>query len=167
VCGKETNIVYHVQLTCNNLHYAPRAIVHHFHRSSPNSLRKQIYSYAVCHAAYHLRCLRKYHDHRSLFQLAWHLPVWFARNIRRGFAGKTKYPFSLVFLEIKGTAVGPFQYVTTKVRRWVREWVAKPQAAKKALPPGSIEMAPPTPPPPAPRRIVYDVDDPTKSVRAA
>ena len=170
-CGEDTDVFYQVLRTGHNIHYAPRAIVHHFHRSSPAALRKQIYSYAVGHAAYHARCLFRYGDHRSLIQLAYHLPRWFARNLKRGIAGSTKYPFSLVFLEIRGTAVGPFQYGFAKARRLWRKWTAKPQAVV------SVAPAPAPAPDSKPRReepvskssrgITYDAVAGTKSFRAA
>src|SRR5205814_5902117 len=68
-CGEDTDIFYQLLRRGYNIHYTPRAIVHHYHRSSPAALRKHIYSYAIGHAAYHVRCLTRYRDHRSLFQL--------------------------------------------------------------------------------------------------
>ena len=132
-CGEDTDVFYQVLRKGYSIHYTPRAIVHHFHRSSPKALRKQIYSYAVGHAAYHTRVLFAYGDYRSLIQLIWHLPRWFARNLRRGVNGKSKYPFSLVFLEIRGTFAGPFQYGAMKVRRWWKHLFAKPKAAAPAV----------------------------------
>lgn len=143
-CGEDTDVFYQVLRQGYNIHYAPRAIVHHFHRSSPQALRKQIYSYAVGHAAYHTRCFLAYGDYRSLIQLVWHLPRWFARNLRRGINGKTKYPFSLVFLEIRGTVAGPVQYAAKKVARWWKRWFAKPQTTEAAAPP-RVEPIVPTP----------------------
>jgi glycosyltransferase involved in cell wall biosynthesis len=34
-CGEDTLVFYQVLKTGHNIHYAPRAIVHHFHRGSP------------------------------------------------------------------------------------------------------------------------------------
>nr|MBA2708852.1 hypothetical protein [Gemmatimonadaceae bacterium] len=93
--------------------------VHHYHRSSDAALRKQIYSYAIGHAAYHWYLIWRYCDQRSLMQLAWHLPVWFARNFRRGLRGRTKYPVNLVPIEVKGTLLGPIQFTVVKVTRWL------------------------------------------------
>jgi hypothetical protein len=119
-CGEDTDVFYKI-LRCNcSIHYTPRAIVHHYHRSSPEALRKQIYSYAQGHAAYHWRCLWRYRDHRSLIHLVYHLPLWFRRNFMRGLRGKTKYPFSLVGLEVKGTLTGPVLYTAVKARRFAR-----------------------------------------------
>lgn len=167
-CGEDTDIFYQVLREGFNIHYAPRAMVHHYHRSSPKALRKQIYSYAVGHAAYHTRCLFAYGDYRSLLQLVWHLPKWFVRNLRRGVSGRTKYPFSLVFLEMRGTAVGPFRYAAAKARRWFRHLLEKPQPVH-ALDP--IEPRPVhahvTPARPALPRKEHDSHRRDKSFRAA
>jgi GT2 family glycosyltransferase len=128
-CGEDTDFFYQVLRAGHNIHYAPRAVVHHLHRSSPKALRKQVYGYAVGHAAYHVRCLLKYRDYRSLLQLGWHLPVWFARNLKRGIYGKTKYPFSLVLLEARGTVAGTFQYPAWKLRTRLREWFGGAQSS--------------------------------------
>jgi GT2 family glycosyltransferase len=119
-CGEDTDVFYRILRGGHAIHYTPRAIVHHFHRSSPQSLRKQISSYAVGHAAYHWRILFRYRDLRSLLQLVYHLPRWFKRNLRQGMRGKTRYPFSLVFVEARGMLVGPVQYSAVKLRRLVR-----------------------------------------------
>ena len=169
-CGEDTDFFYQVLRAGLNVHYAPRAIVHHFHRSSPKALRRQIRSYAVGHAAYHVRCLLKYGDYRSLLQLVWHLPVWFARNLKRGLSGKTKYPFSLVFLEIRGTIKGTFAYPALKLKRMWQRWFGKsPLSSRKSIVPA------PTRPPkvaPAPKpnveSVAYGPAAPaSKSFRAA
>jgi glycosyltransferase involved in cell wall biosynthesis len=160
-CGEDTDLFYQVLRTGHNIHYAPRAIVHHFHRGSVKALRKQIHSYAVGHAAYHVRCFLKYRDHRSLIQLVWHLPRWFARNIRRGMNGKTKYPFALVFLEIRGTIRGTFEYPWAKVKGWFGELFSlKRQAMSRrgeAAAPAARE----------PRNLTYDALAGKQSPRAA
>jgi len=117
-CGEDTLVFYQILHACRTIHYTPNAIVHHYHRSSDPALRKHILSYAIGHSAYHWKLLFKYRDVRSLIQLCWHLPIWFARNLRRAIRGKTSYPFSLVFLEIKGTMLGPIQYTKAKLVKW-------------------------------------------------
>ena len=162
-CGEDTDVFYRVLHRGFNIHYAPRAIVHHFHRSSPKALRKQIHGYAIGHAAYHTRCFFKYCDHRSLLQLIWHLPRWFARNIRRGLDGRSKYPFSLVFLEIRGTIRGPFEYAAAKVKRAWKWMFPKRQMTD----PADAPMTFVAPEPPRPNRLVYDALTNGKSHRAA
>ena len=164
-CGEDTDVFYQVLRHGHNIHYTPRAIVEHHHRSSVKALRAHIYSYAIGHAAYHTRCLFRYGDYRSLLQLVWHLPRWFAKNIRAGVAARTKYPVSLVFLEIKGTAVGPIQYAAAKMRRLWRAILGKPQANATLVAPQFIE-APPVKPP---RKLVNNnaVSSRSKSQRAA
>jgi GT2 family glycosyltransferase len=142
-CGEDTDFFYQVLRHGYNVHYVPRAVVYHLHRSSPAALRRQIYGYAVGHAAYHARCLFKYGDYRSLLQLVYHLPRWFARNLKRGIDGRTKYPFSLVFLELRGTVVGPLAYAAAKARRLWRERIAKSPAAPASSPAGVATTAEP------------------------
>jgi glycosyltransferase involved in cell wall biosynthesis len=176
-CGEDTDVFYEILRRGFNIHYTPRAIVHHYHRSSPAALRKHIYSYAVGHAAYHVRCFFRYRDYRSLLHLAHHLPRWFLRKLKRGVTAKSKYPFSLVPLEAKGTLVGVFQYSWVKTRSLVREWFsfrasatdAKPQAAAAAVAPDEV-AAPETETTTVSRERdpkTYGDDAVTKSVRVA
>jgi glycosyltransferase involved in cell wall biosynthesis len=166
-CGEDTDIYYQALRRGFNVHYAPRAIVHHLHRGSPKALRKQISGYAVGHAAYHTRCLLRYGDYRSLLQLIWHLPRWFARNLTNGVRGKTKYPFSLVLLEIRGTAVGPFQYLATKTKRLVAEFFGM-RRGLKPVPSGWLHVSPRNPPPvKPPHMLIYDDVTGQESQRAA
>jgi GT2 family glycosyltransferase len=158
-CGEDTDLFYQVLRAGHNIHYNPRAIVHHAHRSSPPALRRQIYSYAVGHAAYHTRCFFKYGDHRSLLWVALHLPWWFTRNLRMAMRGATKYPASLVLLEIKGTIAGPFQYAAVKLRRMFKSWFAKRRA--RPAPDDLETIVTPTP------ETAYDATAGKKSIRAA
>src|SRR5439155_10477703 len=168
-CGEDTDLFYRVLRAGYNIHYTPRAIVRHHHRSSAAALRQQIYSYAVGHAAYHTRCLFAYGDHRSLLQLLWHLPRWFWQHLRWGVNGRTKYPFSLVLLEARGTMHGPFQYAAVKLRRIWSSWFAKRQAAPTSAAPNSTASttAPITTTTSASRNIEYDPLPGKKSHRAA
>jgi hypothetical protein len=119
-CGEDTDVFYRLLRSGQTIHYNPRAIVHHHHRSSPEALRKQVYSYAVGHAAYHWRCFWRYRDYRSMIHLLWHLPNWWRRNLKLALKGKTTYPFSLIGLEIRGTFYGPTAYTAVKIRRFGR-----------------------------------------------
>ena len=161
-CSEDTDVWYQLLRCWHTIHYTPRAIVNHHHRSSPEELRKQIYAYAKGHAAYHWRCFWVYRDYRSLLHLTYHLPRWFKKNVRMGIAGKTKYPFSLVFLEVKGTLVGPCVYTMAKARRFGRsmmEWLRHPRRPRVMHP----VAADPVPAPPH-----YDaVDAHKQSVRVA
>ena len=167
-CGEDTDVFYRILAAGFRIHYTPRAIVHHFHRSSAKALRKQIYSYAVGHAAYHTRCLLKYRDHRSLMQLVWQLPRYFMKNLRSGLSGRGKYPFPLVFVEMRGTLRGPIEYGWTKLRRFVRERVL-PQTRATFHVQSIAHQEPPAPPvaPPSKPRLMYDPHAGEKSQRAA
>ena len=158
-CGEDTLIFYQLLRGGYNIHYTPRAIVHHYHRSSDEALRKQIYSYATGHAAYHVRVLWSYWDHRSLLQLIYHLPRWFARNFKRGIAGRTKYPFTLVPLEVKGTLAGVLKYSAAKLHRFVTTLPKKLRRRRATL---QLNVPPPVD---SPKK--YDLPPVKKSFRAA
>lgn len=124
-CGEDTDVFYKIMRCGHSIHYAPRAIVHHYHRSSPEALRKQISSYAIGHAAYHTRCFFAYGDYRSVIHLCYHLPRWFYKNFWRAFRGNTKYPFSLIKLEVKGTIKGVRQYSAVKTKKYLKNKLAQ------------------------------------------
>ena len=65
-------------------------------------------------------------------QLVYYLPRWFARNWKRGILGRTKYPHSLVYEEVRGTIHGVFAYSWLKIRKRFR--ASKPQAEVTAQP---------------------------------
>jgi glycosyltransferase involved in cell wall biosynthesis len=161
-CSEDTDVWYQLLRNWHTIHYTPRAIVNHHHRSSPQELRKQIYAYAKGHAAYHWRCFWVYRDYRSLLHLMYHLPKWFKKNVKMGMGGKTKYPFSLVFLEVKGTMIGPFVYTMAKARRFGRsmmDWMRHPRRPRVMHPVAAD---------PVPTAAHYDaVDAHKQSVRVA
>lgn len=161
-CSEDTDVWYQLLRACHTIHYTPRSIVNHHHRSSPDALRKQIYAYATGHAAYHWRCFWVYRDYRSMLHLLYHMPKWFKKNAKMGMAGQTKYPFSLVFLEMRGTVVGPAVYTLAKAKRVGRsiiDWVRHPRRLR-AMGPVAAD--------PVPTPANYDaVDDRNQSVRVA
>jgi glycosyltransferase involved in cell wall biosynthesis len=159
-CSEDTDVWYQLLRRWHSIHYTPRAIVNHYHRSSPEELRKQIYAYAKGHAAYHWRCFWVYRDHRSMLHLLFHLPMWFRKNLKMGMAGKTKYPFSLVFLEMKGTLFGPLLYTQAKARRMVSALLDRVRHPRPKM--GPV----PADPIPEPAKT-YDAVDRNKSVRVA
>lgn len=161
-CSEDTDVWYRLLRCWHTVHYTPRAIVNHHHRSSPQELRKQIYAYAKGHAAYHWRCFWLYRDHRSLLHLVYHMPKWFRKNLKLGMGGYTKYPFSLVFLEVRGTIVGPAVYTLAKARRFGRfifDWLRHPTGARPAMGPVAAD--------PVPTPAHYAADDRKQSVRVA
>ena len=58
-CSEDTDVWYQLLRCWHTIHYTPRAIVNHHHRSSPEELRKQIYAYAKGHAAYMTQIVNK------------------------------------------------------------------------------------------------------------
>lgn len=145
-CSEDTLLWYQMLRRGHSIHYAPRAVVHHYHRSSPEALRHQIFNYASGHAAYHVRCFASYGDHRSLLHLLYHLPTWFWRNYRRAARGKTRYPRTLIPIEVRGTLHGMVTYPWLKLRRGLadlfgRARTADTPAAASAAPAGGRTLA--------------------------
>lgn len=173
-CSEDTLLWYQILRKGHSIHYTPRAIVHHHHRSTPDALRKQIHAYAIGHAAYHVRCFFNYGDHRSLLHLVYHLPKWFWRNYRRAARGNTKYPRSLIPLEARGTVRGAFTYAWVKARRFIRGVFVpgeKHSNASETIEPIRFSAFPAQPPmnqeTAADDVIEYEPDAEQKPVRAA
>ena len=57
-----------------------------------------------------------------------------ARNVRRGVRAKTRYPFSLVFTEAKGTLVGPMQYSLVRLKSLLRWALSRSVASPRPEP---------------------------------
>ncbi len=162
-CSEDTDVWYQLLRHGHTIRYTPRAVVNHHHRSSPEALRRQIYAYSKGHAAYHWRCFWVHRDYRSMLHLLYHMPKWFRKNAKMGMAGQTKYPFSLVFLEVRGTIVGPVAYTVAKAKRLGRSIIERlrhPAGNRTAMGPVAAD--------PVPTPAHYDaVDDRKQSVRVA
>jgi glycosyltransferase involved in cell wall biosynthesis len=104
----------------HNVHYTPRAIIHHGRSFSPRSLRNRVHADASSLAAYHARSTVRYRDYRSLVELLWHLPRRSALNLWRGVTGTSAFPLSLMPLETRGSLTGAFRYAAIKLRGWTK-----------------------------------------------
>jgi glycosyltransferase involved in cell wall biosynthesis len=132
-CGEDIDLFYRILRAGYSIHYTPGAIVRHDHPSTARVLRRQVYSYAIGRAAYHARCAVRYRDYRSLLQLVWHLPIAFVSQLRDSFSGTSRYPLPLLFLEVRGAALGPFQYTAAKSRRFWNSWFGKRSLAPAVI----------------------------------
>ncbi len=106
--GEDTYLFYRVLKTGFTIVYNPEAIVWHLHRRDMKGLRRQLYDYSKGHVAYHLTTLIQDHDIRVLPYLLARLPAVHLIRILRRICGKSKYPLSLISLEIAGNLVGPW-----------------------------------------------------------
>jgi GT2 family glycosyltransferase len=117
-CSEDTYLFYKVLKAGFSIQYEPNAYVWHRHRSDMRSLRRQLYSYAKGHAAYHLTTLLRDRDWRALARLGYHLPHTYARRIVERLKGRSEYPLAFIALEVLGTLMGPI--ALHRARRLVR-----------------------------------------------
>jgi hypothetical protein len=76
-------------------------------------------------------------------------------------SGKTKYPFTLVFLEAKGTMYGPLLYTAAKMRRAMHAIAERLRHGRRTMGPVPADPVPPR------SADAYDSVDRNKSVRVA
>jgi GT2 family glycosyltransferase len=117
-CSEDTYVFYKALKAGYAIVYEPAALVWHRHRSDMRSLRRQIYSYAKGHAAYHLTTLTRDGDWRALARLLIYLPLTYYRRTKQRLARRSDYALRLILLEILGTLAGPFALI--RARRIVR-----------------------------------------------
>ena len=117
-CSEDTYVFYKALKAGYAIVYEPAAFVWHRHRSDMRSLRRQIYSYAKGHAAYHLTTLTRDGDWRALARLLIYLPLTYYRRTKERLARRSDYALHLILLEILGTLAGPFALI--RARRLVR-----------------------------------------------
>lgn len=118
--GEDTYLFYKIIRAGFALVYVPDAYVWHTHRRDPEALRRQIYNYSKGHVAYHLTTLLNDGDRRALFRLSFELPRAYVSRIARRLTGRSKYPVSLILLEIWGNMIGPVALWRSR-RRVARE----------------------------------------------
>jgi hypothetical protein len=117
-CSEDTYLFYKALKAGYAIAYEPAAFVWHRHRADMRSLRRQIYSYAKGHAAYHLTTLTRDGDCRALARLLIYLPLTYFRRTKERLTRRSDYPLPLILLEILGTLAGPFALL--RARRIVR-----------------------------------------------
>ena len=117
-CSEDTYVFYKALKAGYAIVYEPAAFVWHRHRSDMRSLRRQIYSYAKGHAAYHLTTLTRDGDWRALARLLIYLPLTYYRRTKERVTRRSDYALHLILLEILGTLAGPFALI--RARRIVR-----------------------------------------------
>ncbi len=105
--GEDTLFFYRVMMEGGSVIYEPSAVAWHYHRASKDGLRRQLFSYARGHVAYHLVTWLKFGDWRGLTRLIYELPVSFAGRALDRLRGRSDYPMSLLGLEVLGSLAGP------------------------------------------------------------
>jgi hypothetical protein len=116
--GEDTYLFYKVLKADFTVAYTPDAYVWHKHRRDDAALRRQLYNYSQGHVAYHLTTLLKDGDWRGLRWVLWGLPKAQLRRLIMSAIGKSRYPFRLVLLEIRGNLAGPWALWQSYRRVW-------------------------------------------------
>ncbi len=117
---EDIDIYYRLLRRGHNIHYTPRAVVHHYHRCDPQSLQRQLYTYGLAHAAYHWKCFWRYRDIRSLLYLVHFLPKVFKWRWQESMGLRSQYPAFLLLTELRGTFAGPVALTAAKLARLTR-----------------------------------------------
>jgi O-antigen biosynthesis protein len=117
-CSEDTYLFYRILKNGGTIVYEPSAYVWHRHRTSMESLRRQIYSYSKGHVAYHLTTLLRDGDSRALIRLLYSLPNHYLHRAWHRLRGWSEYPLSLILLEASGNLAGP--WALWRSRRRVR-----------------------------------------------
>ncbi|HSU49561.1 MAG TPA: hypothetical protein VLJ41_03190, partial [Segetibacter sp.] len=109
-CSEDTYLFYKVLKLGYTIIYEPKAYVWHKHRKDIKSLKKQIYNYSKGHVSYHLQTWLVDKDWRGISRILGEMPKYQIRQFARSVLGRSSYPSSLAWLEIKGYLAGPFAY---------------------------------------------------------
>ena len=107
-CAEDTDFFYRLLKRGHTLVYHPAAYVLHRHRRTMAELRRQLYAYSKGHVAYHLTRLLRDRDARSLVRLVLELPLAHLSRAWDRIRGRSRYPLSLLALEVAGNLAGPW-----------------------------------------------------------
>jgi GT2 family glycosyltransferase len=146
--AEEADLCYRALLDDYTVHYTPRASAHHHRTWTRKTLRKHIREVAAAIAGYHVQRVMRYNDIRSLLELTWQRPRMLTRELFRAMKGKSKYPWSLLLVELRATLGGPMTYAIASLRRrWRSNRAASFQrmrhlAERKKLIPTAAAVAP-------------------------
>jgi GT2 family glycosyltransferase len=136
--GEDTYLFYRVLAAGHTVVYEPGAYVWHRHRRDMRALRRQIYTYSKGHVAYHLTTLLRHRDLRALTRLAIELPWAHLWRIQARVRRRSRYPLSLLAVEILGNLAGPWTL-------WRSHRRVKRDGRSAAYVPVTERVAPPRP----------------------
>ncbi|WP_346289900.1 glycosyltransferase [Sphaerothrix gracilis] len=135
--GEDTYLFYKVLKAGYTILYHPTAYVWHKHRTDQSALKRQLYNYSKGHVAYNLTTWLQDGDWRGLAQVLLGLPLAHYYRIKERLLGRSDYPISLIWLEIRGNLAGPWS-LWQSYRRVKREG--------RSRPPISSDLRMPAPP---------------------
>lgn len=140
--GEDTYLFYKAIKAGYTVVYNPKAYVWHKHRKTQQALHKQLYGYSKGHVSYNLTTWLRDKDWRGLAQVLLGLPYAHYYRIKEALLGRSDYPISLIFLEIRGNLAGPWSLWRSRVRV-AKEGHSGPFVTKQAQPNGqqlSVEV---------------------------
>ena len=114
--GEDTYLFYKTLKAGYSIFYEPKAFVWHKHRKTEQALKRQLYGYSKGHVAYNLTTWLRDGDWRGLVQVLLGLPYAHYYRIKEYLLGRSDYPISLIFLEIRGNLAGPWSLWRSRVR---------------------------------------------------
>jgi GT2 family glycosyltransferase len=141
-CSEDTYLFYKILKAGYEIVYRPDAYVWHRHRKDMAGLRKQIFNYSKGHVAYNLMTLLIDHDLRALVRLLIELPMIYFLRLKEYILRRSKYPPTLLLLEIAGNLAGPFGLLrsTFRVRRLGRSDPYIPPSKRIILEPTRLRV---------------------------
>ncbi len=107
-CSEDTYVFYKVLKAGYSLVYEPKACVWHNHRKTMKSLHQQLYNYSKGHVAYHLETCIVDKDFRGFTRIFIEIPLNLFKRLIKSFAGRDRFPSSVILREIAGTMAGPW-----------------------------------------------------------
>jgi O-antigen biosynthesis protein len=130
--GEDTYLFYKTIKAGYTLIYEPKSYVWHKHRNTEAALKKQLYAYSKGHVSYNLTTWLRDKDWRGLVQILFYLPYYHLERIKDCLLGRSRYPFSLIWVEIKGNLAGPWSLWRSR-RRVAKEGRSGPFVRRSSM----------------------------------
>lgn len=109
-CSGDSEMWYRMLANGMEIHYQPKAVVHHIHRSSVYDLKRQLFSYMRGFTVAMLIQHQQFSRPGTLEHLFWVLPRYYMKLLRNGFP---HYPsqYTTIFAEMKGMVSGLIYFI--------------------------------------------------------
>ena len=131
--GEDTYLFYKAIKAGYTVVYRPESYVWHKHRTTEEALKKQLYGYSKGHVSYNLTTWLRDKDWRGLAQVLLGLPYAHYYRIKEFLLGRSDYPISLIFLEMRGNLAGPWSLWRSRIRV-AKEGHSGPMPEQKVMP---------------------------------
>lgn len=113
-CSEDSEIWYRILAEGWLCHYEPKAVVHHFHRRTLDSLKRQMYQYMRGHVAALLIQFKRYKHWGNLLRLFVFLPIHYVKLLLKGLLRGFGFRHMTVLAEILGCIAGVKYYVKNR-----------------------------------------------------